>query len=282
MRFRAWAQRWRSWVLRRPSSLLLRCLRRFVRIDGRNRAITIAGQAFITLIPLLILTASAVGRTGGRGVGEHFVAQFRLSGDSATAMLSLFTRPPSATGAMSVVGLVLVLASLLSLSRSLQRTYEAAWGLTPGGVPGTVNGVGGVLVLIMQIVLLASLASALRGVPAGGFIRYVVQLALAVPLWLLLQYLLLSRRVRVGVLLPGAVFAAAGQFAVMVGSAVWMPRVIATDAGRYGLIGVALALISWLVVVALMLVAGAVVGVEIAAPNSPGPGDAVRSAKRRS
>lgn len=250
---------WRQRIVR-EQALPLRCLRRFARIDGRNRALGLAGQAFITLVPLLILTASAT----GRGVGERLVARFRLSGEGAAAMRDLFARPPSATGAMSAVGIVIMIASLLSLTRLLQRLYEAAWELPPRGLPGTVNGLAGLALLIAQLVVLALLASALRGVPAGGLIRHTAQLALALPLWLLLQHLLLSRRVPARALLPGAAVAAIGQLAVGIGSGLWMPRLVTNNADRYGLVGVAFALISWLVVVAVMVVAGAVIGAEVA------------------
>ena len=265
-----------EWIQRAAESVPGRCARRFVLIDGRNRSLILAGQAFTTIVPLLIITASAADATGGRSVGETFVQRFHLTGDSADSMRSLFERPPNAGGAMSLVGLVVLLASLLSLTRSLQRAYEAAWDLPPRGLPGTMNGLGGMSLLIAQLLVLTLLTSALRGVPAGTFIAGAVRFAAAVPLWLILQHLLLSRRVPVRSLLPGAVVAAAGQLLVTAYSALWMPRVVALDAERYGLIGVTFALVSWLIVISLAVVAGAVLGAELA-PKTPG-GDAAEEA----
>jgi membrane protein len=261
-----------EWARRASETLPARCVRRFVRIDGRNRSLILAGQAFTTIIPLLIITAAAASASGGRSVGDRLVAQFHLSGDSADAMRSLFGRPPDAGGAMSLVGLVVLLASLLSLTRSLQRTYEAAWDLPPRGLPGTVNGLTGMSLLIAQVIVLALLTSALRGVPAGSVIAAVGRFALAIPLWLVLQHLLLSRRVPIRALLPGAVVVAVGQVVVSGYSTLWMPRLVATDAARYGLIGVTFALISWLIVVSLAVVAGAVVAAELAPRASPAEG----------
>src|SRR2546429_5858430 len=93
--------------------------------------------------------------------------------------------PAGALGTMSLVGLVVLLASLLSLTRSLQRTYEAAWGLPPSGIPGTVNGLTGMSLLIAQLIVLTLLASALRGVPAGSVITALVRFLAAAPLWLI-------------------------------------------------------------------------------------------------
>jgi len=60
-------------------------------------------------------------------------------------------------------------------------------------------------------------------------------------------------------------------------SAVWMPRVIETNATRYGIIGITFAMLTWLIVVGFCVVVVAVVGVEIAG----GATEAERSAPAR-
>jgi membrane protein len=255
-------ERLERWV---AGTLAGRCMARFLHIEGTNRGVVIGGQAFTTLVPLLIIVAGA----GTRSFGDSLIRRLRLSGDSAQAIRTLFARPPGAAGLTSVAGLVVLASALFSLTRALQRTYEAAWELPRRGLPGTLNGIGGTSLLIAQLLVLALFASALRGLPAGSAITGAVRFALAVPMWLALQYLLLSRRVPARVLLPGAVVAAGGQLVVMLGSGLWMPRLIATDAARYGLIGVTFALVSWLIVLGLVLVAGAVISAELGRPAHP-------------
>ncbi|GIH98383.1 YhjD/YihY/BrkB family envelope integrity protein [Planobispora takensis] len=252
-------------------ALTLRCLQRFRHIDGRNRSLVIAGQTFTTIIPLLILTASVTGSGGSHAVGDELVTRFHLTGDSAEAMRTLFARPPVAAQTMSVIGLIVLLASLLSLTRSLQRVYEEAWGLPPHGIPGTFNGLAGVSLLVAQLIVLTLLTSALHSAPGGSFIAAFIRILAAIPLWGVLQYLLLSRRIPIRRLVPGAIVAACGQLVVTMASAYWMPRVIENDAGRYGLIGVTFALISWLIIIGLGIVAAAVVGAELA-PEDPAAG----------
>jgi uncharacterized membrane protein/uncharacterized BrkB/YihY/UPF0761 family membrane protein len=248
-------------ALRIADTFPMRCVDRFASIDGRNRGLVIGGQAFTTVVPLLILTAGA---SGGGSAGDTFVERFRLSGTSAQAMRELFNRPPAGAGAMSLASLVVLLFSLLSLTRSLQSTYEAAWGLSPRGIPGTVHGLTGMSLLIAQLTVLTLLASALRGVPAATFIAGALRFVVAIPLWMLLQYLLLSRRIPLRALVPGSVAAAAGQVLLSLYSALWMPGVVASNAERYGLIGVTFALVSWLIVIGLAVVAGGVVAAELA------------------
>jgi hypothetical protein len=52
-------------------------------------------------------------------------------------------------------------------------------------------------------------------------------------------------------------------------SVLWMPRVIASNAERYGIIGITFALLTWLIVVSVGLVAAAVISAEMGgAPES--------------
>jgi membrane protein len=246
----------------RPT-LLIRSARRFRLIDGRNRALVLAGQAFTTLIPLMIASAGLVGSRGGASLADNLVRRFRLDGGSADAVRVLFTQAPATLSTMSVAGLLVLLVSLLAFTRSLQRTYEAAWELPARGMRGTLHGFGGTSMLFAQVIALTMLTAALRG-PAAPIIGPGLRALLAFPLWLVLQYLLLSRRVPLRALWPGAVVAAVGQSLVSLGSAVWMPVLVARNEERYGVIGVTFALLTWLIVLAFMIVVVAVVSAEIA------------------
>ncbi len=267
-------EKWSRWA---AGTLPGRCVLRFLRIEGTNRGLVLAGQAFTTLIPLLIIVASASAATGDSSFGDNLVKRFRLSGESADAMRTLFRRPPTAGGALSLVGLVVLLSALFSLTGSLQRTYEAAWELPRRGLHGRLNGLTGTSLLFAQLIVLTLLASAVHSAFAGPILSAALRFVIGIPVWLVLQYLLLSRRIPARALVPGALVASAGQLAVAIYSAVWMPRLVATNAERYGLIGVTFALISWLIVIALAVVAGAVVSAELgwaAHPSRAIPGPA--------
>jgi membrane protein len=268
-RLEGWSRQAAGWSRQAARALPVRCARRFARIGGRDRSLVIAGESFTTVVPLLIIVASISGSDGGSTVGEDLVARFHLSGDSADAVRTLFGRPPNASGAVSVIGLAIVFVSLLALARSLQRTYEAAWGLPPCGARGKASGLAGMLLLVVQLVVSTLVASALRDLPASQVVTVTVRLIEAVPLWLAVHYLLLTRRVPIRLLIPGAVFAAAGQVVVSMYSALWMPRAVATNAAQYGLIGVTFALLTWLIVVSFAIVASAAVAAELAASAQP-------------
>jgi uncharacterized BrkB/YihY/UPF0761 family membrane protein len=250
-------------VTRAESSLPVRCLRRFAAINGRDRALVLGGQAFTTIIPLLIVVAAAASRQGPTVLADRLADRFHVTGASAQAIRTLFERPPGATGTITIAGVVVLLFSLLSLTRSLQRTYEAAWQLPAIGVRGTVHGMTATGLFIASLLVLSLLVGLLRNVPAGSVLAVVVRIVANTAVWLLLQRLLLSRRVPIRRLLPGSIVIGAGSAILSVYSAVWMPRVIEGNAGKYGIIGITFALLTWLIVVCFCLVVAAVISAEI-------------------
>ena len=91
-------------------------------------------------------------------------------------------------------------------------------------------------------------------------------------LLLLLQWLLLSRRVEMRRLLPGALVIAVGSAVLSFYSAVWMPRLIENNSERYGIIGITFAMLTWLILVCFCTVVAAVLSAELGgAANSGTP-----------
>jgi membrane protein len=249
-------------VARAEPWLPVRCLRRFAAINGRDRALVLGGQAFTTLIPLLIVVAAAASRQGPTALADRLATRFHVTGASAQAIRTLFERPPGATGTITIAGAVVMLFSLLSLTRYMQRTYEAAWHLPAIGVRGTLNGMTATGLFIASFLVLALLLGLLRNAPAGSVLAFLLRIVANTAVWLLLQSLLLSRRIPIRRLLPGAIVIAVGSAILSLYSALWMPRVIENNATRYGIIGITFALLTWLIVVGLCLVAAAVISAE--------------------
>jgi membrane protein len=246
-----------AWV---SESAVLGCAVRFFRISGRDRVLVLGGQTFTALIPLAIVVAAVA--SSDDAIAQHLITRFHLTGTAAESVETLFSRPPGATGAITVLGFFLLLYSVVSLTRYLQRTYEAAWELPPAGIRGTLNGLSGMLLLLSQLVVLSLLGGLLGHLPAGGFVSFVVHVVVASVLWLQLQYLLLARRVPRHDLVPGAVVAGIGQAVVSLYSAIFMPHILEVDSRRYGIIGVTFGLLTWLIVISACFVAAAVISAE--------------------
>jgi membrane protein len=269
---RAVGQRAPKFVGRAQTSLPVRSLRRFVSINGRDRTLVLGGQAFTTIIPLLIVVAAAASSKGPTAVADRLADRFHVTGTSAEAIRTLFERPPGAAGSITIIGLVFLAFSLLSLTRSLQRTYEAAWQLPAVGMRGTLNGISALGLLISSLIVLSLLVGVLRQVPAGSALAFVLRVAVNTAVWLLLQWLLLSRRVAIRRLLPGSLVIAVGSAILSFYSAVWMPRLIENNSERYGIIGITFAMLTWLILICFCTVAAAVLSAELGgAANSGRP-----------
>lgn len=245
----------------------VRLFRVFMEIDGRDRILMLAGQAFLAVIPVLIVVATVSG-AGGASVGSYLVRRFELEGSAETSVRILFDRPPDATGGTTLVSLLVLVWTTNSFARSLQRTFAAAWRLPRSGPRGTVDRTAGLAVLLVVLFGVSWLGGAADQNLLLRALGVVVQLAAVVGGWALASHLLLSRRVSLRVLLPGAAVSAAVQLLVGWGTAVWLPGLITRNADNYGVIGAALALVSWLIVVAAIIVASAVVGRVLAPADS--------------
>jgi uncharacterized BrkB/YihY/UPF0761 family membrane protein len=267
---RAAGDRGAKFVERAESSLLVRGLRRFASINGRDRTLVLGGQAFTTIIPLLIVVAAAASSKGPTAVADRLADRFHVTGTSAQAIRTLFERPPGAVGSITVIGLVFLGFSLLSLTRSLQRTYEAAWRLPRAGVRGTLNGISALGLLISSLLVLSLLVGVLRQVPAGSALAFVLRITANTAIWILLQWLLLSRRVAMRRLLPGAIVIAIGSAILSFYSAVWMPRLIQNNSERYGIIGITFAMLTWLILICFCTVVAAVLSAELGGAASGG------------
>ena len=281
------------WVARlehhAPSLFLVRCFRIYMVIEGRDRVLMLAGQGFIALIPMLVVIASFTSASGGAGrVGEGIIERMGLTGNAAEAVNTLFAYPPGATGGTTIFSLGLLLFSLNGFARSVQQTFEGAWGLRRMGMRGTASRTAGLAVLLGAGFVAGVVGSQLDLLPAGLILCLVAQTAISVGGWLLGTSLMLSRRTPTRSLLHGAVLSAVLQLVVGWGTAIYVPELFARNAERYGVVGVALALVTWLIAVASVIVGGAIVGAVLgnggggslagtAAMRDPHPTHPVRS-----
>jgi uncharacterized BrkB/YihY/UPF0761 family membrane protein len=233
----------------------------FMTLKGIDRATTIAAQAFTGLIPLLIL-ASGLAPTDDRNlVSDVLIRRFHLGGSAADAVRELFSHPAGAsTGVFSVV---LLTFSGVSLARRLQRVYQDAWRLAPRqGVRGSLNAALALAVLLLEIGLLFLVRTLVGTLPSGWLIGGAVSVAGSLLLWTAVPWLLLDRRISLRRLLPTGALTAVCTGVYAIATTIYMPGLMTTYSVRYGLFGVTLALIGWLLCIALIVVAATVVAAE--------------------
>jgi uncharacterized BrkB/YihY/UPF0761 family membrane protein len=251
----------RAFVRRLETTFAGRCARSFLALQGIDRALVLASQAFTALIPLLLLVAALAPADHRDVVSKALIGRFRLSGDAADAVSTLFAHPGS-----SPIGFLsgsLLVFSGVSLTRRMQRMYQQAWGLQPRpGVGHAVHAALGLTTLLLGIGLLYLARALVDSLPMSGFLLLTVSAVAGVLLWTSLPWLLLDRRVAWRRLAPTGALTTVCTSAYGVASTIYMPRLLETYSRRYGLFGVTLALVGWLLAIAFIVVAATVVAAE--------------------
>jgi membrane protein len=232
---------------------------RFLSVQGIDRAMAIAAQAYSAFLPAVIVYASVLPRADNEDFADVLVDRFDLSGAAATSVQQAFAPAGAVESSITGIGVVLLLVSALSFTRGLQRLYEGVFGLPALGMRNTPRA----LLWLAFVGLVAAVRPLATG-PFDGVVRSVANVAIAVFVWLVTPYLLLGRRVPWRELVPTALLSAIGMTGVAVWSVIWMPRAFATSAQQFGMFGIGFAILAWFVAVACVLVVAAAGGALIA------------------
>lgn len=237
----------------------------FLGIQGVDRAAALGGQAFTALFPLLIVYATIVPGRDSADFADTLIERFELSGASAASVEQAFAPAGTVESSVTFLSVFLLIVSALSFTRALQRLFEQAHGLPKLGMRGTPYG----LLWLLFVGVYLTLRPLVVG-SGAGIDTPVLSLALASLLWLGTPYLLLGRRVGWHALVPTAVLT--GTAMTLYGGAglIWLPRTVESSADQFGIIGVAFALLTWLVGAGFVLVLAATGGALAYARLRPG------------
>ncbi len=251
-----------------------RTVQELVRVEVIDRTLVVAAQALLALVPLVVvlaaflpadLTSTSMQRfddvTGlSRASGQRVVGQVEplKSGDEIRAQTGL-------------VGLVVAVLSSSSFARALMRAYERIWALpSVPGLRGRRRALGWLLgwLVALQLLVLTGWARSQVEARAGeppvaatfGAVGVAVQVGVAALVWWWTLHVLLSGRVRWRALVVPATVTGAAVVAFSAGSALVMPQYADSSAAQFGTVGLVLAVATWLVAFAGVLVVAAVVG----------------------
>jgi membrane protein len=258
-----------AWVRR----LVAPFLERLIELEMFDRAVAIASQAFVALIPYMVVVSTVLPAYERKDFADSIIHRFDLEGSSAAAIQQVFAAPSEVESTLSAFGVLLLVISALSFCRAMQRLYEKAWRIQARGMRSS----GSHLIWLAAAALYASIGTSLNTAAAdwlGPTPRVVLAFVLSYLLWLWTPYLLLGRRVERRSLRWTAVLTATGMTLFSIASLVYMPHSIAASAERYGMIGIAIAIVSWLVGVGFVLVVSAAFGAVLADRSAvihPGP-----------
>jgi uncharacterized BrkB/YihY/UPF0761 family membrane protein len=232
-----------------------------VQVAGVDRAMALALQIFVAAIPAAAIVCVLV--PGNGDYGDRLVTRLHLSGDAADVVRQLFSSSSTGGEGLGALGAVLLLLSILSLARTTQRLYAVAWQLPAQRIPdtkATLRWLPGLFVFALGSWGLSELGS----VDAVAPLAVVLASGWSLLFWLFTPLTLLDRRVSRRKLLPGAAATTLGLLAAGVWGELVIPGEIERYVGRYGLIGVAVALVSYCLALSFVIVGGAVFAAALA------------------
>jgi membrane protein len=227
-----------------------------LRIEVIDRALALASKLFVAVIPLSIILKAIV--PGSGSFGQDLVVRLGLTGPGASATQTLFATGGEVRGAVSVIGIVVLLYSVLSFTRALQRVYLNIWRLHPEPFDALARQLVWMVGFVVYTVVLAPLHD-LEHEHNLGVLYAVSSIVLSAAFWVWSPYVLLGGRVHWRRMLPTGLLTAAAISLYSIGTAVFLPGIFTRNAERYGLIGVAFGLVTWLFAYAGILIGSAVI-----------------------
>ena len=241
---------------------VLRVVNRFQKVAGFDRSIALASSGLTATIPLAIVVTAIASKLGGKGLAERLIDRYDLTGGGAEAVKDMFAPTSGVTTSVGVLGVLFLMAAVLSFSRVVQRLFEQTWELRPLSVRNTFNGLLWIGMLVLYLAVAGSVhawfgRSELDVTPA------IILMPLAGVFLVWSGWVLSAKRIPRRDLVPFAVVGAALLATYSVGAQVYLPHLFNTYATRYGAIGAVFALLSALFCIMFIIVGSAVLGREI-------------------
>ncbi len=234
----------RDWV---EDSYPYAVVRRFVELELLERAVGLAAQAFIALLPLIIIIVSIFVSDFGAVVSDQVGDRFGLDEPTRSTIRQLFAEA-RVQQTLSLLAIVLVLVSAFALSRRLARVYAMVFEVP---VLKRSQNWRGLVWIALQVVLMV-VASSLRQVRDDGGVLLAVAAAVGLLLaWFLADVISLRLLVPAAperLVMASAFVAGIGRLAMGVWAAVYFAAYLAEQAQRFGPIGVSFAIYTYLLV----------------------------------
>ncbi|WP_226435594.1 hypothetical protein [Rhodococcus yananensis] len=218
------------------------------RIELVDRSMTLAGQMFTSVLPVLIAMSALV---DGAVLGR--ILQDRFSIDAAIVQVEDL-QMTSQTAAFGVFGALMVVISGTSFTRALGRMYGRIWNVRSLELMQGWRWFAVLFTVAASIVVVGAIQS------SGMVLPIVIgQWCVWACTWTWCPRLLTVRAVPAPVLWATGAVTATLLSVVDSASRIVMPRAVASSADHFGVLGVVFAGVGWLFAVAVVLVASPVI-----------------------
>ncbi len=242
-----------------------------VRVEIVDRAMVIGAQGLLALVPMMIVLVAFLPQEAVALGLDRFESMTGI-GDNGSQLVEHGAEAVDPTAGVDadqvrattgIVGILITLFSASSFARAIQRMYERVWEQPHrGGLVGRRRCLGWLLawLLLSQALGLVGVSSRAVDAPALAPLWFTVRVAVSTLIWWWTMRFLLFKRVSWRALLLPALVTAVALTVYTGSSTLVMPRYVASSANQFGTLGLVLALATWLVGFAGVIVVSAIVG----------------------
>jgi membrane protein len=233
-------------------------------LEAFDLSLVLAAQAFLTLVPLLIVLAAFAPRLLGVQMSTELQAALGLS-NSSLAFRDMLGVPGHAARVGGMFGFVLLISAGLSTASALQRGYERIWSLRRLGLLRSAwRSTAWLAACVLAFGLSGLAASAVKSLPESNALVVLIALAGAFLFWWWTPHLLLGGRIGWRALLPSAALTGGVLVTLLWISPLLMPGIVASSEYEFGPLGTVFVVMVWLTIVCSIVVFCAIAGQVIA------------------
>jgi membrane protein len=250
----------RAYRLVHRYSPISHAVRHVITLGAFDLALILAAQAFLTIVPLLIVLAAFAPHLLGIQLSNALQLSLGLS-NSSLAFQDMLAGPGHAARVGGVLGFVLVVSAGTSTANALQRGYERIWGLRRLGLLQSAwRSTIWLSACVLAFALSGLAADALKDTPGSSTLAVLVSLAGGYLFWWWTPHLLLAGRVGWRALLPSGALTGGVLVALIWLSPLVMPGFVASSEYEFGPLGTVFVVMLWLTIVCSIVVFCAIVG----------------------
>ena len=250
-------------------TLLWRVWERMVEIEFVDRGIALAGKAFVSFFPLVIVVAAFVPENIRDAIYTTLTNRLGIRGEALANAREAFATSDDIRKATGVLGLLLTVLFAASFTTALQRVYLRAWRRPRQRAVGVyARGIGWLAAMLLFMAATGAVREIGGDGPLGPLLTGAL-VVLVVTLWWFTAWLMLMGQVRWRALLPGGVATGLTMALYTLTARVWMNGVVERNQEQFGFFGVALSLVTWFTGAAVCVIIGACAGPVLA--EDPGP-----------
>ena len=241
-------------------------VRRYQAADGQLYALLLSAYFFLTMIPVLLVTASYIYRDP-TALAHRMEHRLRLKGQTA----DLFSTVMVGVGEHKISAVAIAVIDLFFFGLGFARVYQLvqarSWGLDlrKSVVVDQARYASVLAAMVFGVVLFVVQTRALRGDPAWiGWVLDIGWLALLLAFFVWAPRLLLHHRVSARDLLPGAVFTLVGLVGLRLISSLLFTHWLNWYSTTYGAFGIIIAVFFWIILEGTLLVLAAALSPALA------------------